>query len=162
QAYVEIDCNQLKVKVGHFYSPLDYESAMAKDNFFVTHSYAFQYGEPTTQTGVLATKPINSWLSWTAGGVSGWREFNDERAQVVGGLTYNDRDCENLSIMVVTGDDSTIFLPGIGPYANRTMYSVVSQTLLTERCTYVLQHDLGVQQDAATLQGTARAEWYGV
>ncbi len=53
-------------------------------------------------------------------------------------------------------------LPGVRPDANRTMYSLVWTRNLTSRWTYVLQHDLGVQQDAATLTGHASAEWYGV
>jgi hypothetical protein len=62
----------------------------------------------------------------------------------------------------VTGNESTVNLAGIGPYANRTMYSLVWTRNLNSRYTYVLQHDLGVQQDAATLQGTRSAEWYGL
>lgn len=41
-------------------------------------------------------------------------------------------------------------LRGMGPFANRTMYSLVGIANLSSRLTYVLQHDLGLQQEAAT------------
>jgi hypothetical protein len=163
QAYVEVDYNDLKIKAGHFYTPIGYEVAPAKDNFFVTRSYEMQYAEPLTHTGVLASKPMNDNWSWTAGVVAGWNTFNaDDRAEFVGGLTYTDSDWGSLIFMLISGDDSTVNLAGIGPFANRTMYSIVWTRNFTSRFTYVLQHDLGVQQDAATLTGTDQAEWYSI
>ncbi|HEX7234939.1 MAG TPA: outer membrane beta-barrel protein, partial [Nitrosospira sp.] len=52
EAYVPVG-NGLNVKVGHFYTPIGYESVPAPDNFFYTHAYTMQYGEPFTHTGVL-------------------------------------------------------------------------------------------------------------
>jgi Putative beta-barrel porin-2, OmpL-like. bbp2 len=163
QAYAEVDYNDLKIKLGHFYTPIGYETVPAKDNFFVTHSYTMQYGEPFSHTGLLATKPINDNLTWSAGIVEGWNTFDaDTRAAFLGGLTYTVKDKSTLTFMLTTGDDSTVNLPGINPVANRTMYSLVWNATLNSRLTYVAQHDLGVQQDAATLQGTDTAEWYGL
>ncbi|MCA9266915.1 MAG: outer membrane beta-barrel protein, partial [Planctomycetales bacterium] len=47
--------NGLNVKAGHFYSILGYETATSTGNFFYSHSYTRQYGEPLTHTGALAT-----------------------------------------------------------------------------------------------------------
>ena len=41
------------MKFGHFYSGFGYESVAAPENFFYSHSYMFQYGEPKTYTGFI-------------------------------------------------------------------------------------------------------------
>ena len=45
--------NDWKIKLGHFYTPIGYEVVPANGNFFYTHAYTMQYGEPFTHTGVL-------------------------------------------------------------------------------------------------------------
>ncbi len=54
EAYVPIG-NGLNIKAGHFYTPLGYETVPAPDNFFYTHAYILNSGEPFTHTGLLAT-----------------------------------------------------------------------------------------------------------
>ena len=49
----------LNVKAGHFYTPIGYESVPAPDNFFYTHAYTMQYGEPFTHTGLLGNYKVN-------------------------------------------------------------------------------------------------------
>ena len=76
EAYVPVG-NGLNVKVGHFYTPIGYESVPAPDNFFYTHAYTMQYGEPFTHTGVLGNYKINknwSFLGATTTGsaTGGW------------------------------------------------------------------------------------------
>ena len=53
QAYAEVGYNDLTVKVGHFYTIIGYEVVPAPDNFFYSHAYTMQYGEPFTHTGML-------------------------------------------------------------------------------------------------------------
>ena len=55
QFYAEVAYNDLKVKIGHFYAPVGYEVVPTTGNFFPSLPYTFQYGEPFTHTGVLAT-----------------------------------------------------------------------------------------------------------
>jgi hypothetical protein len=163
QLFLQVGYTNLNVKFGHFYSPVGYEVAPSAGDFFITHSYAFQYGEPTTQTGMLVSNSFDDCWSWTTGIAGGWDTFDaNTRPAFVGGVTYKVRDRGSVAFTLVTGDDSTLNLPGIGPFANRTMYSLVGIANLSSRLTYVFQHDLGLQQDAATLQGTDQAEWYGI
>jgi hypothetical protein len=163
QLFIEFGNDEFGVKLGHFFSPIGYEAVPAQGNFFVTHSYAFQYGEPTTQTGVLVSNSLNECWSWTGGIVGGWNTFDaDTRAAFVGGVTYKTPEYGSIGFTLVTGDDSTSNEPGVGPFANRTMFSVVTVENLSSRLTSVWQYDLGVQQDADTLQGTDHAEWYGI
>ncbi|MGH8685441.1 MAG: outer membrane beta-barrel protein, partial [Nitrosospira sp.] len=50
EAYVPVG-NGLNLKAGHFYSPTGYETVPAPDNFFYSHAYTFNNGEPFTHTG---------------------------------------------------------------------------------------------------------------
>ena len=74
QAYVEINApfgNGLNVKVGHFYTPIGYETVPAPDNFFYTHAYTMQYGEPFTHTGVMGNYSIDDNWAVMGGVVTG-------------------------------------------------------------------------------------------
>jgi len=165
QLYAETDYDDLKIKWGHFYTIIGYEVVPAIGNFFYTHSYTMQYGEPFTHTGVLASRSINENWSWNAGIVSGWNDFNfQDGAQFIGGITYSDKDYGSLAFAVVTGNESDFNIPGVGPDSNRTMYSIVWTRNLTSRWTYVLQHDLGVQADTLGFNAldTRTADWGGL
>jgi hypothetical protein len=165
QAYVETDYDDLKVKWGHFYTIIGYEVVPAIGNFFYTHSYTMQYGEPFTHTGVLASRAINDNWSWSAGVVAGWNDFTlQEGAQFLGGVTYTDKDYGSLAFSIISGDESDFNVAGVGPFSNRTMYSIVWTRNLTSRWTYVLQHDLGYQTDTLGFNAlnSRHADWYGV
>ena len=162
QLYVETDYGtDTKIKWGHFFTIIGYEVVPAIGNFFYSHAYTMQYGEPFTHTGMLASRTSDNWTGY-AGLTAGWNTFQaDDRAAFLGGLTYTDKDWGSLALAVTTGDDSEFNLPGVGPFANRTMYSLVWSRNFTSRFTYVLQHDWGTQNDAQTFQGSG-AEWYGI
>jgi hypothetical protein len=165
QAYVETDYDDLRIKWGHFYTIIGYEVAPSIGNFFYSHSYAMQYAEPITHTGALASRNINDNWSWSAGVVAGWNDFDlQDGAQFLGGLTYTDKDYGSLAFSIVSGNESDFNVPGIGPESNRTMYSLVWTRNLTSRWTYVMQHDLGVQQNTLGFNAVdaKRANWYGI
>jgi len=160
QVYVEAAWDDIRIKMGHFYTIIGYESVPAIANFFYSHAYTNQYGEPFTHTGILASQPLNDHWTWSAGIDDGWDTFNaDDRANFLGGLTYSDKDWGSLAFAINTGGES-IFGPGVGPFANRTMYSLVWSRTFNNCFTYVLQHDFGYQS-LAPLDLLGR-EWYGV
>ncbi|MEZ6108905.1 MAG: outer membrane beta-barrel protein, partial [Pirellulaceae bacterium] len=53
QLYAEVAYNNLSVKAGHFYTTIGYEVVPATGNFFYSHAYTMNYGEPFTHTGFL-------------------------------------------------------------------------------------------------------------
>ena len=55
QLYGEVGYGDHAVKFGHFYTIIGYEVVPAIGNFFYTHAYTMQYGEPFTHTGILDT-----------------------------------------------------------------------------------------------------------
>jgi hypothetical protein len=74
QAYFEVFApfgNGITAKIGHFYTIIGNEVVPAPDNFFYSHAYTMQYGEPFTHTGVLLSYPFDQNWSVTGGGVTG-------------------------------------------------------------------------------------------
>ena len=157
QAYATIFApigNGLTTKIGHFYTIIGNEVVTAPDNFFFSHAYTMQYGEPFTHTGILSSYPVNKNISLTGGVVSGWDSFFWEPPNFLGGVTFStDDSATSLAFSLITGD------VGRENEHNRTMYSVVLSHDFTETLHYKLQHDLGLEEK---YPGADSAKWYGI
>ncbi len=169
QAYMETYVpvgNGLDVKIGHFYTPLGYETVPANENFFYTHAYTMQYGEPFTHTGALGTYTLNS--NWSAlGGVTtgsatgGWDGgYNQQLGNWSGiaGTTWTSDDKgSSANITATYGATSE---QSSNPFA---MYSIVVKHNITDKTHLVLQHDHGYANGVITPYGSNQnAEWYGI
>lgn len=164
ESYIPIG-NGLNVKVGHFYTPIGYETVPAPDNFFYTHAYTMQFGEPFTHTGILGNYALNANWSVTGGAVTGsatggWDGAWDQQLGNWGGIMG----------VTWTSTDKGTSANVSGTYSGRSelsndawsMYSVVLKHNITEKMHLVLQHDHGFA-DGINLGGTATdTEWYGV
>jgi hypothetical protein len=161
QAYATIFApigNGLTTKIGHFYTIIGNEVVTAPDNFFFSHAYTMQYGEPFTHTGILSSYPVNDNISLTGGVVSGWDSFFQEPPNFLGGVTYTtDNEKTSLAFSMITGDINNPDMKN--DEYHRTMYSVVLSHDITDTLHYKLQHDLGIQEK---FQGTDSAKWYGI
>lgn len=153
--------NGVTVDVGHFYTIIGYEVVTAPDNFFYSHAYTMLYGEPFTHTGVKANTDLTENLNMTAGIVTGWDDVENELTSnsFLGGLTWTSSDeATSLAFAIVAGDELSNV--GFQQETNRTMYSIVLTQAVTEKLTYVFQHDRGQQDD---LDGPgSTTEWYGI
>jgi hypothetical protein len=157
QAYLETNIpllNGVSLKAGHFYTPIGYEVVTAPDNFFYSHAYTMQYGEPFTHWGALAsTSFLDGKLTLTSGAVRGWdnfRETADRNLAFLGGFSITPWDTTTLTTTIISGNE------GVG--LNRTMYSTVLSQKLSESFSYVLQHDYGQQE----VDEGENAKWYGI
>ena len=162
QAYMELAVNDLSVKVGHFYTIIGNEVVTAPDNFFYSHTYTMQYGEPFTHTGALASHPLGERVEVKAGVVNGWDKFDatHDHASFLGGFTWTSCDEQtSLAFAMVSGqeDGAQQFIGG-----NRTMYSLVFTRQLTGDLQYVLHHDFGWQERGRVAATIEDAEWYGL
>lgn len=147
--------NGVTMTVGHFYTIIGYEVVPGPDNFFFSHAYTMQYGEPFTHTGVLFSYPINDNFSVTGGVTSGWDAFFQDPPNFLGGVNFtSDDEKTSVAVSLVTGDASQ------DNRSNRTLYSIVASHDLTDDLHYVFQHDFGVEQNA-TFSGDT-AYWYGI
>jgi hypothetical protein len=156
QFYLDVGYNDWLIRVGHFYTIIGYEVVQAPDNFFYSHAYAMQYGEPLTHTGILLNRDIGPQWSFTAGLHRGNDQFDDtdglNAMNYLGGVTWTNCAESFSAAFAISCTEQ-------GPGVNQMIYSVVGTWNVTDRLTYVIQHDLGETFDPA--MGT-RAEWYGL
>ena len=169
QAYMETYVpvgNGLDVKIGHFYTPIGYETVPANENFFYTHAYTMQYGEPFTHTGALGNYALNS--NWSAmGGVTtgsatgGWD----------GGFNQQLGNWSGIAGTTWTSDDKGTSANIAGTYGATSeqssnafaLYSIVLKHNITDKTHLVLQHDHGFANGVITPYGSNQnAQWYGI
>lgn len=157
QLYVEANLpllNGISVKAGHFYTPIGYEVVTSPDNFFRSHAFTMQYGEPFTHFGALAsTSFADGKVTLTGGAVRGWDNLidtADKGTSGIAGFTVSPFETTTLAVTGIVGDE--------GSGLRRDLYSIVLTQKLTESLSYVFQHDHGRQD----LGGGSSAKWYGV
>ncbi|MBN2294450.1 MAG: porin [Pirellulales bacterium] len=154
-------------KFGHFYSLVGYESPMAPQNFFYSHSYARVYGEPTTETGMLASSKISPNIVVHGGFSQGWNIWESpiQALSFIGGIcwtSYDDRTSVGFAIDTGQYPTDARSIPAIGD--DRTVGSLVISQQFGCRWTYIFQYDFGSQQNAwGNIQDQPQtANWYGI
>lgn len=164
QAYLEVFApfsKGVSAKIGHFYTIIGNEVVTAPNNFFYSHSYTMQYGEPFTHTGILVNYALNDAFTLNAGTVSGWDNFSENIANwnFLSGLSWtNDDSTDSVSWSVISGNSSNI--NNVTSNTNRTMYSLVLSHRITKKLQYSFQHDFGYQ--AQPNQNINNSYWYGI
>ena len=163
QVYTEIAYNDVKVKVGHFYTPIGYEVVQAPQNFFYSHSYSHTFGEPFTHTGALASYQRNEKTTWYGGWVDGWDEGfgdNNHGSMFLGGFSTNLSDKATFAWYVSAGTlGNGMAFPGAASgdlYYNCFIFTYK----LTDKWTYILEHDLGSNYNVNP--GSVDNQWYEV
>lgn len=167
-AYIETAYNNLKIKWGRFVSPIGYMTVGQGLNVFNTIPYTYQYGEPFTHTGALATWTASDKLVLGAGITKGWDNFDNQFNPHVGYLgtaTYTNDNGTSFAWVGLTGPEAS-FSPtaanqnGFNGFSNRYYQSLVMTKPLTEKTTWVMQSDYGQQWNATATGNHAR--WYGL
>jgi hypothetical protein len=168
QAYAEVAYNDLKVKVGHFISPVGYYTVGTYNNFFNTIPYTYQYGEPFTHTGALATYNVSE--NWILGGgfTRGWDNtgnFNHHLGTIFTAIRNNIfKQGDSFAYVNMWSQEPNSFVnaAGVPQFSNRYFQTCVYSCPVSEKITYVFQSDFGVQGSANTFSGNSTARWYGV
>jgi hypothetical protein len=190
QLYAEAGYNNHAVKVGHFYTIIGYEVVPAIGNFFYTHAYTMQYGEPFTHTGILDTWKANDQMTVYAGITNGWDNYSDpinsipianssypganSNAAFLGGVSFKNSD-ETQALTITTSSGNEPILGGGPNFAsnlvgNRSIISTVYTNELNDKWTYVFQNDNGWQFNAGSyalplnsgVGQAGTAQWYGI
>ncbi len=162
QGYMEVFApygTGVSVKMGHFYTILGYETVPAPENFFYSHSYAMQYGEPFTHTGALAATEVGP-FKFQAGFTRGWDnwENNDDEYGFLGGMNWTSYDERtSLALALHTGKEEGVLSPATN---TRTTYSMVFSHDFYGPWSCVVQHDMGI--DRHVIGNGDDAKWYGV
>lgn len=164
EAYAPIG-NGLNVKAGHFYTPIGYESVPAPNNFFYSHAYTMQYGEPFTHTGVLTNYTINKNLTFMSGGITGsgtggWDGGFDRQMDNwggIGGLTWASDDKKSSANIAGTGSTASSRSNSFWG-----IYSIVLKHMITPKTHFILQHDHGYADNVWVGGAAKQAQWYGI
>ena len=151
------------VKFGHFYTIMGYESVQAPNNFFYSHSYSMQYGEPFTHTGFLGTQRVGRNLQVHGGLTRGWDNWEDTNNDLgfLGGVEWTSRDGRSsLSYGMHVGTEQSE-PPRAG--GERTTYSLIFSQQMADALTYVIQHDRGFEDDVRVTPNTVvDGNWYSI
>jgi len=162
QAYVELYMPLLKgmrLKGGHFYSPLGYERVAGPENFFYTHTYAMMYGQPRTFTGFLFSVDLPAGFtihSGMTGGWNTWKDNNDDHGYL-GGVEWRSKD-DRVAFSYMTH---------VSREPNRTtndwmyVHTVVASVEPIEKLTAAVEWTYG-QFNNAVAQTNQDAEWCGL
>lgn len=137
QAYGQLAYGDWSVIGGYFLSPIGYDSCLAPDNFFYSHSLTMFNSEPFTHTGVLANyngfERGTVYGGWTLGWDSAFQQYLDGNA-FLGGFVYQVSDPILFSYFTSVGDFG---YDGDNGYS----HSIVTQVRLTDALKYVAQSD---------------------
>ncbi|HLA84730.1 MAG TPA: outer membrane beta-barrel protein [Thermoguttaceae bacterium] len=158
QFYLDAGWNDLKVRMGHFYTILGYESVMAPANFFYSHSYAHQYGEPFTHTGMLTYYDVEEGLTAIGGFSRGVDQFDDtdgrNQLAFLGGINWTGCDKRRSVQFAINSGEQ-------GPENMTTIYSLVGQLHPADWLSWILEHNYG-QSTGGNPSGVPKTEWYGL
>ena len=168
QLYFETGNDIFQWKLGHFYSPIGYESLPAPNNFFYTKGYSYQFAGPFTFWGGIGTWAVTDNLTFDVGLVNTWNTLDapSDHLNALAKATYRGENRDwYTSFGIITGPEfsNTAQLPGISNvWANRTRYSMIYSQNFGANCQweYVADHWLGFQDQGTATQGTAW--WYGL
>ena len=164
QFYLETAYKKVKIKWGHFISPVGYFTVDMTQNFFNTLPYTFQYGEPFTHTGALATYTPNDHWAFGAGLVRGWDNFDSSGtgtsnlAPIVQ-ATYTWDDKSSLYYFGIFSNESNGFGTDVSP---RWLQTIVYSKPLNDKLRYVAQSDFGIQSNTNNGVGGGTSRWYGL
>ncbi len=157
QAYADLAWRDWVFRFGRFYTVVGHEVCTSPDNFFLSHSYTTQYGEPFTHTGMLAKWQLNDRLALSAGFHRGWDQWedNNDKLGVLGGITWTSLDEDtSISLGIISSNEQP------AGESTRNLVSFVFSQRLGERWKYVFQSDIAHEQNA--LLDGQDAEWYGL
>ena len=170
----------LTLKIGHFYADFGYERFQAPENFFYSHSYAMNFSEPYTFTGLLSTlkMPHNIFfaqdrMTIRAGLTQGWdtwsRDGGDWGFFFSTKLEVPERQSA-FTFSFHVGEEQTPFFYGPIPNSEeRIAYSLVYSKRFGKKLTWIVQQNAGVQLDGVLVVDQNNlttsfdyAKWYGL
>lgn len=168
QLYAQLGYDGWDIKVGRWYSPVGYYVVGTANNFFPVLPYTFQYGEPFTHTGIIATKKVSDDLTLGGAITHGWDDTDNTGNPHAGGLvtaSYTIDEQRTLAYVGVIGNEpnfsgvNTYGFNGVG-YTSRYLQTLVYSRKFSDDVMGVLQSDFGTQHDAVVAGQTAK--WYGL
>ena len=159
QMYADLAVNKWVFRGGHFLAPVGYESVMAPENFFYSHSYAFLYGQPTTLSGGEAMYKINDQWSANFGIDNGWNNWADPVGKInyFGGVNWTSKDKKT----TLAWENFFGNTDNANPEATRYNYCLVLTQKIGEKWLFAFEHNLGYDSGSmATNDGFTHGDWF--
>ena len=158
QAYIDVAVNDWTFRMGKWFTFLEYEEDEATHNFFYSHSYTKEYGEPYLHTGILAIHELHDRLELKVGLHRGWNQFDDtdglDDLSFIGGFKWlNCAEDTEIRWGITAGEQ--------GPNNTTVMYDLVVIKQLSECVKYVFQHDWASSRGGSN-SNFEPGEWYGI
>ncbi len=158
----------MDIRMGHFYSQLGYESMMAVENFFYTHTMSRIHGMPMTHTGAVASTQLFDMMDVSLGFTRGWDNWEDDDfgdLSITGGVAFNMEE-SSFAINFHTGDDHPTVDNALNPIVgNVTVVTVQYTRNLSEQTKYAIVGNVGhgaLMAGDTNTGSTTGARWYGI
>lgn len=155
QLYGDFAFRKWTFRFGHFYTLHGNEVVRSPDNFFYSHAYAFQYGEPFTHTGMMATWQVAERFALMGSLIQGWDNWTDsnQKPGFMGGANWiSESEKTSLAWALCLSNEQA---PGIP--STRTLSTIVFSQKLGEKWKYIFQNDYGFETN---VPGVGDAKWY--
>lgn len=174
--YLEFAYNDLKVKVGRFYSPIGFYGVSTAENFFPLIPYTYQYGEVFTNTGALAQYQMTDDLNIGLGFSKGWDNFDrswNKSSGPIALIVRNNllKDGDSLAWYGQYSREPNLdpalpqFRHGVPApdFTPRYVQSMVYSRPITDKLTWIAQSDYGHQTNPfGPTSVRNHAQWYGL
>ena len=152
QLYMEVGYGDVSVKIGRMLLNAGYESAMSPNNFFYSHSYAFNNIQPYTGTGAIATYSGLENISISAGFIEGLNTgFDSNGDTLVASVGLNLTDRLDVQYNVVGGR----LLNNLGgpTVAKGAIHSIVAAYDVSCDLQYAMEATIADYDDAFSFSG---------
>jgi hypothetical protein len=159
------------LNVGKFFTPLGYEVFDDGGNPLYSHSYAFLYAIPVTQTGITAQTTFGNW-EVLAGITRGWdQSLKDSNGDpdFLGQVIYTPNKTWNVTANLSEGPEAPHIVgpadDGIGHGDDShwwTVLDLVGHYNFSDQLTFGAGADYGDAPHDKFASSTGAAEWYGV
>lgn len=165
QAYLQYSVHALTIIGGKFTTLASYEAVDPTVDTNFSRSILWGYATPTTALGIRGIYTANDKWKFIGGLNNGWDSIRDSsrRKTIELGITYTPNKCFSLSAQGYSGGQRSQDRTATGPQSIRDLIDIVAIWNITDKLTYVLNYDYGIQTKAALPAGNiAEGVWQGI
>lgn len=163
QFYLQFGIDDFRLYAGYAFALLGFESAQAVDSFFYSHNYAFAYGVPGTNSGIVASYQLNDQLEIIGGWINGWDASWSNylnASMLTGGLSWTLSSQTSLTYHFTCGyfGDGTAKNGAKSNQGNLYSHAIVLTHEFTDDIFYALENTFGTN----TGLGNNNNQWYSL
>lgn len=165
QAYLQYNSSNYSIVGGQLINSANYESPVSTNVRHYSRSILWNYGTPTTNTGVQGNYKINEQLTIEAGLNNGWDSIKDFRRPIttMAGFNYAPNKMADLTMSVFSGGQRATDKVTSGTIGRRTLVDIITTFNVTEELKLAVNYDYVIQNRANLPNGKqSEAVWHGI